>query len=142
MCAQRTHRAPKLHQKTKRSKVGPAIRRSVTSGGVKVLADMHVAPPLRRWMTRLALALVVAIAIGYVPGQLLRRDPRAVKLEAELAQVRADTRELAAGNAVLLRDVEGLRTDVHSIEERARSLGFVYPDEVIIRVRREEGSKP
>jgi cell division protein FtsB len=97
---------------------------------------------MRRWMTRLGLALVVAIAIGYVPGQLLRRDPRAVKLDAELAQVRADTRELAAGNAVLLRDVEGLRTDVHSIEERARALGFVYPDEVIIRVRREEGGKP
>lgn len=142
MCAQRTHREPKLHQKTIRSKVGPGNRRSVTSGGVKVLADMHVAPPMRRWMTRLVLALVVAIAIGYVPGQLLRRSPRAVKAEKELAKVRAETRELAASNAVLLRDVEALRVDVGAIEARARELGFVYPDEVIIRVRREDGAIP
>lgn len=103
---------------------------------------MHVAPPLRRWMTRLGLALVVAIAIGYLPGQLLRRDPRAVKLEGELAQVRSETRELAAGNAVLLREVEALRTDVGAIEDRARALGMVYPDEVVIRVRREDGATP
>lgn len=98
---------------------------------------MHVAPPMRRWMTRLGLALVVAIVIGYLPGQLLRRDPRAVKLEAEVAEVQAETRELAAGNAVLLREVEGLRNDVRAIEDKARDLGLVYPDEVIIRVRRD-----
>jgi cell division protein FtsB len=108
---------------------------------VKVLADMHVAPPMRRWMTRLALALVVAIVIGYLPGQLLRRDPRAVELEAKIADVQAQTRELAAGNAVILREVEGLRTDVRAIEDRARGLGLVYPDEVIIRVRRD-GATP
>lgn len=33
-----------------------------------MLADMHEAPALRRWGVRLGLALVVAIAIGYVPG--------------------------------------------------------------------------
>lgn len=103
---------------------------------------MHVAPPMRRWMTRLGLAVVVAIAIGYVPGQLLRRDPRAVKTEKELAKVRAEIRETAAYNAVLLRDVEALRIDVGAIEARARELGFVYPDEVIIRVRREDGATP
>ena len=141
MCAQRTHRAPKLQPKLISPKVGPGIRRSVTSGGVKVLADMHVAPPMRRWMTRLGLALVVAIVIGYLPGQLLRRDPRAVKLESEVADVQAQTRELAAGNAVLLREVDGLRNDVRAIEDRARALGLVYPDEVIIRVRRD-GATP
>lgn len=88
-------------------------------------------------MTRLGLALVVAIVIGYLPGQLLRRDPRAVKLEAEIAEAQAETRELAAGNAVILRDIEGLKNDVRAIEDRARALGLVYPDEVIIRVRRE-----
>lgn len=98
---------------------------------------MHVAPPLRRWMTRLGLAIVVAIAIGYLPAQLLRRDPRAVKIERQIESVRKDSRELAAENEALYRKVEALRTDVAAIEERARAdLGMVYPDEVILRVRR------
>jgi cell division protein FtsB len=106
---------------------------------VKHLADMHVAPPLRRWLTRLGLALLVAIAIGYVPGQLMRRDPRAQKLAAQLEAARAEARELAAQNAALYRDVHALRTDVGAIEDRARSdLGMVYPDEVVLRVRRED----
>ncbi|NVB82317.1 MAG: septum formation initiator family protein [Kofleriaceae bacterium] len=104
---------------------------------MKVLADMHVAPPLRRWMMRFGLAVVVAIAIGYVPGQLLRKDPRAEKLEQELAQQRDEARELAAKNAALYREVEALRSDVGAIEDRARAdLGMVYPDEVVLRVRR------
>lgn len=100
---------------------------------------MHVAPPLRRWMMRLALAVVVAVAIGYVPSQLLRKDPRAEKLQQELEQYRAEARELTAKNAALYREVEALRSDVGAIEDRARAdLGMVYPDEVVLRVRRGE----
>ena len=100
---------------------------------------MHEAPPLRRWMMRFGLAVVVAIAIGYVPGQLLRTDPRAEKLQQELEQYRADARDLAAQNAALYREVEALRSDVGAIEDRARAdLGMVYPDEVVLRVRRGE----
>ena len=98
---------------------------------------MHVAPPLRRWLTRLALALVVAIAIGYVPGQLMRRDPREQKLTEQLEAARAEASELAAHTATLYREVNALRTDVGAIEDRARGdLGMVYPDEVVLRVRR------
>ena len=105
---------------------------------MKVLADMHVAPALRRWLVRFGLAIVVAIAIGYVPGQLLRRDPRAEKLEQQLDQLRVDARGLAVHNAALYRQVEALRTDVGAIEDRARGdLGMVYPDEVVMRVRRQ-----
>lgn len=108
---------------------------------MKILADTHVAPALRRWGTRLGLAIVVAVAIGYVPGSALRRDPRAVKLGAQLDQLEAEARELAAGNAVLVRDVEALRSDVGAIEDRARAdLGMVYPNEVVLRVRR--GAEP
>ena len=96
---------------------------------------MHEAPAVRRWAVRLLLALVVAIAIGYLPGGLLRRDPRALKLEAQIADVDAQARALAAGNAALVRDIEALRTDVHAIEDRARAdLGMVYPDEIVMRV--------
>ena len=106
---------------------------------MKHLADTHVAPPLRRWLTRLGLALVVAIAIGYVPGQLMRRDPRAEKLAEQLESLRAEGRELAGRNAALYREVNALRTDVGAIEDRARGdLGMVYPDEVVLRVRREK----
>lgn len=105
---------------------------------MKVLADMHVAPPLRRWLVRFGLAIVVAIVIGYLPGQLLRRDPRAEKLEKQLADQRNEAREIAARNASLARQVEALRSDVGAIEDRARGdLGMVYPDEVVMRVRRE-----
>ena len=106
---------------------------------MKHLADMHEAPALRRWLTRLGLALVVAIAIGYVPGQLMRRDPRAQKLTEQLESLRDEGRALAAQNAALYREVSALRTDVGAIEDRARGdLGMVYPDEVVLRVRRAE----
>ncbi len=102
---------------------------------------MHVPPALRRWATRLGLAIVVAIAIGYLPGEVMRRDPRAAKLEAQLDQLDAEAGALAAGNATLSREVEALRTDVRAIEDRARAdLGMVYPDETVLRVRR--GGEP
>jgi cell division protein FtsB len=104
---------------------------------VKVLADTHEAPALRRWLVRLGLAIVVAIAIGYIPGQLLRRDPRAEKLAQQLEEQRVEASKLAAANAALHRDVRALRTDISTIEDRARAdLGMVYPDEIILRVRR------
>jgi cell division protein FtsB len=99
---------------------------------------MHEAPALRRWLTRLGLALAVAIAIGYVPGQLMRRDPRAQGLADKLEAVRQESRELTVENAALFREVNALRTDVNAIEDRARGdLGMVYPDEVVLRVRRD-----
>jgi cell division protein FtsB len=106
---------------------------------LKVLADTHVAPPLRRWSIRLALAVVVAVALGYAPGQLLERDPRASKLEVQLEQERAKARTLTAENAAQLREIQALRTDVGAIEDRARAdLGMVYPDEIVLRVRRTD----
>jgi cell division protein FtsB len=96
---------------------------------------MHVAPALRRWATRLGLAIVVAILIGYVPGEALRRDPRALKLETQVHQLDDEARDLAAGNAALAREIEALRTDVGAIEDHARAdLGMVYPDEIVFRV--------
>jgi cell division protein FtsB len=109
---------------------------------VKILADTHVAPAFRRWSARLGLALVVAIAIGYLPGEALRRDPRAVMLDAQLRSLEDEARELVAGNAALAREVEALRTDVSAIEDRARAdLGMVYPDEVVLRVVPSEDTR-
>jgi cell division protein FtsB len=108
----------------------------------KVVADMHVPPALRRWSTRLALAIVVAALIGYVPAQVLRRDPRTAKLQAQLAELAAEAAKLAATNAALLRDIQALRTEVGAIEDRARAdLGMVYPDDIVLRGVRPEVSR-
>lgn len=102
----------------------------------KPLADMHVPPALRRWSARFGLALIVAIAIGYLPGQALRRDPRTVKLDAQIEELDLEARELADRNAALIRDIQALRSDVGAIEDRARAdLGMVYPDEIVLRVQ-------
>lgn len=101
----------------------------------KVVADMHVPPAFRRWSARVGLAIVVAIVIGYVPGQVLRRDPRTVKLRAQIEELDAEAKQLAAHNRALLRDIKALRTDVGAIEDRARAdLGMVYPDEIVLRI--------
>jgi cell division protein FtsB len=102
----------------------------------KVQVDMHMPPALRRWGARLGLALVVAIGLGYLPSQILRRDPRAVKLAGQLDDLDRQARELEAENAGRLREIEALRRDVGAIEERARAeLGMVYPDELVLRIR-------
>ncbi len=98
---------------------------------------MHIPPALQRWSVRLVLAIVVATVIGYVPGHVLRRDPRAGKLREQIDALDAEARALAAGNAALRREIRGLSTDVGAIEDRARAdLGMVYPDEVVFRVAR------
>jgi len=102
----------------------------------KPLADMHVPPAIRRWGARFGLALVVAVAIGYLPGQVLRKDPRTQKLHTQIDELDAEAAELAARNARLIRDIEALRSDVGAIEDRARAdLGMVYPDEIVLRVK-------
>lgn len=84
------------------------------------------------------LAVLIAIAIGYLPGQVLRRDPRAAKLAAQLAQLVAEAREVAAQSAALRRDIAALRSDIGAIEDRARvDLGMVYPDEIVLRLPQE-----
>nr|MDQ3370041.1 septum formation initiator family protein [Myxococcota bacterium] len=101
----------------------------------KALADTYVAPASRRWGTRLGLAIVVAIGIGYVPGQVMRRDPRSAKLQTQLDELAVEARALAITNAGLTREINALRSDVGTVEDRARAdLGMVYPDEIVLRV--------
>jgi len=101
----------------------------------KVLADMHVPPAFRTWSTRLGLAVIVAIVIGYLPAQVLSRDKRTVKLETQLGEIAAEEKQLSEHNAQLVRSIEALRSDVGAIEDRARAdLGMVYPGELVLRV--------
>lgn len=101
----------------------------------KLVADMHIPPALRRWGVRFALAVLIAIAIGYVPSQVIRRDPRAARLEAQVAALTVEARALAIRTAALRREIEALRNDVGAIEDRARTdLGMAYPDDLVLRL--------
>jgi len=103
---------------------------------------MYVRPAFRRWGIRCGLALGIAIAIGYVPGQVARRDPRAAKLEGQIEALTAEGRELAARNAALRREIAALRSDIGAIENHARAdLGMVYPDEIVLRLERPRVSE-
>ena len=96
---------------------------------------MHIPPALQRWSVRLVLAIVVATVIGYLPGHVLRREPRTAKLREQIDALDVEARALAAGNAALRREIRGLSADIGAIEDRARAdLGMVYPDEVVFRV--------
>ena len=102
---------------------------------------MHIAPAFRRWGARLGLSIIVAIGIGYVPAQVLRRDPRSAMLQGQLDQLDAEGKQLAVENAALSQDIEALRNDIRAIEDRARAdLGMVYPDEIVFRVDRSEAT--
>ena len=101
----------------------------------KVIADMHVPPKAKRWAKRVGLIALVALLIGYLPSQLLARDPKAAKLAGQLQQIEAQTAQLSAELLQKRAQVEALRTDVRAIEAHARrDLGMVYRNEVVIRV--------
>jgi cell division protein FtsB len=109
---------------------------SVRSAKVrKVLVDMHVAPATRRWGTRLLLALAVAVVIGYVPAQILARDPRVPSLRRQVSGLEREIDEVEQKNLRMVREIEALRSDIHTIESRARAeLGMVYPNELVLRL--------
>ncbi len=101
---------------------------------------MHIPPAFRRWGVRLGLAVIVAIVIGYAPGEILRRDPRTTKLHAQLEELAVEARTLTEVNTALTRDIRALQHDIPAIEGRARAdLGMVYPDEIVLRVERVPG---
>lgn len=100
---------------------------------IKVKADMHVAPAMRRWTIRGLLALVVAGAIAYIPAGGV--DGRAARLRRQLDATRAEAAALRSGNATRAAEVEALRTDPSAIERRARDdLDMVYPNEMVLRL--------
>ncbi len=105
-------------------------------------ADSHMPPAVRRWTARFGLAVIVAILLGYIPAQVLSRDPRTKKLDGQLEALRNEEVALAEHVAALARRIEALRTDVGAIEERARAdLGMTYPDEIMFRLAPQGGGE-
>jgi len=105
----------------------------------KVLADMHVPAAWRRWATRAALAVGVALAVAYLPWRIAGGGDRVDKLRGQLTRIRAEAAALEAENARLAREIHALRTEPQAIEDHARDeLGMIYPGELVLSV--EEGT--
>lgn len=101
---------------------------------------MYVPAAWRRWLARTGLALVVAIAVAYLPWRVSGGGEPASKLDLQLQRIRAECAALEADNAHLLREIEALRTDPRAIEDHARDeLGMVYPGELVLRLQPEDG---
>lgn len=98
-------------------------------------ADL-VTPVRRRWIGRLALALVCAALLASLPSSSGQSDSaRSMTLRRELAEVRARTEARRADNRRLRREIAALKTDPRAIESAARDqLGMVYDNEVVIRI--------
>jgi cell division protein FtsB len=89
-------------------------------------------------LSRIAAALGVALALGWLPYQLYGRTglARLVKLRGELSAIRAESAQLAAEGARLRAEVALYEEDPNLAVERAarEELGLVKPGEIVFRV--------
>jgi cell division protein FtsB len=89
----------------------------------------------RTWVGRATAAVVVMLALAYIPYHVYARSglARTLELRRDLAALRARNAQLAAENDRLARDAEALRSDPEAIERVARAeLGWVRPGEIIV----------
>jgi len=93
----------------------------------------------KTWFGRLGAAVVVTLALGYVPYHVYARSglARTLQLRRDLDGLRARNAELRDQNERLAREAESLRADPRAIERVARAeLGWVRPGEVIVDLSR------
>jgi cell division protein FtsB len=80
-------------------------------------------------------AVVVMVALGYIPYHLYARSgfARTLELRRDLRTLRARNAQLAAENERLAHEADALRTDPAALERVARTeLGWVRPGEIIV----------
>ena len=89
----------------------------------------------RTWVGRTAAAVVVMVALGYIPYHVYARSglARTLELRRDLRTLRARNAQLAADNERLAREAAALRDDPAAIERVARvELGWVRPGEIVV----------
>jgi cell division protein FtsB len=100
----------------------------------KVLADMHVPPAWRRWLTRGGLAAVIAMLLAN-SDRLWDDDDRVARLHQQIRTAETELRAVERANELARRQALALRRDPAAIEAVARDeLGLVYPDELVLRL--------
>jgi len=98
----------------------------------------------RTWVGRAAAAVVVMLALGYIPYHVYARSglARTLVLRRDLQALRARNVQLAAENDRLARDAEALRSAPEAIERVARAeLGWVRPGEIVVDLTPGSGAE-
>ena len=86
-----------------------------------------------RWVALLLLALLLALGVKLWAGEWGFREVS--RLQAQIAEQKAENAKLKQRNDQLAADVEDLRSGKDAIEERARAeLGLIKPDEIFYQV--------
>lgn len=100
--------------------------------------------PRTAWLLRIAVALGLAVALGWGPYQLYGRSglARLIRLRGELAALRDGNRGLRADAARLRAEVALHEEDPLAAVERAarEGLGLVRPGEVVFQVEAAPGA--
>src|SRR5450432_4814691 len=99
----------------------------------------------RTWVGRAAAAVVVMLALGYIPYHVYARSglARTLILRRDLRTLRARNAQLTAENDRRAREAEALRSDPGAVERVARAeLGWVRPGELIVDLSRASGPAP
>ncbi len=86
------------------------------------------------WVTRIGLAISLAVALGYAPKGLVRGAGADIQgLERRLADTRSAAQATAAENQTLRARVRALKNEPRAVEDVARrDLGWVRPGEVVV----------
>ena len=86
-----------------------------------------------RWVALILLALLLALGVKLWAGEWGFRE--IARLQAQIAEQKAENAKLKQRNDQLQADVEDLRSGKDAIEERARTeLGLIKPDEIFYQV--------
>ena len=86
-----------------------------------------------RWVALILLALLLALGVKLWAGEWGFRE--IARLQAQIAEQKAENAKLKQRNDQLAADVEDLRSGKDAIEERARAeLGLIKQDEIFYQV--------
>lgn len=112
---------------------------------ILVLETASMRRGTKTWLGRVGAAVLVTLALGYVPYHVYARSglARTLQLRRELDGLRARNADLRVENERLGREAEALRNDPRAIERVARAeLGWVRPGEIIVDLSRPRTTEP
>lgn len=98
----------------------------------------------KTWIGRVGAAVLVTLALAYVPFHVYARSglARTLQLRVELGGLRGRNADLRAQNERLAREARALRDDLDAVERVARAeLGWIRPGEIIVDLDRR-GQRP
>ena len=92
----------------------------------------------RRWLFRVLVASVLAVAMGYLPYQIYGPAgmAKAMRLQRDLNVLLESNEQLAEQNRALRQEIRSLKQDMSHVEQVARDeLGMVRPGDIVFQFR-------